>query len=82
MFNYNLALIVLKISILFNKKITKSAYNLVLKICPDFLKNLKMPKKIIGIIGTEGKTTTKKLLNDLELQLKMEMRINGNEQTN
>lgn len=26
--------------------------------------------------------TTKKLLNDLELQLKMEMRINGNEQTN
>lgn len=64
MFNYNLALIVLKISILFNKKITKSAYNLVLKICPDFLKNLKMPKKIIGIVGTEGKTTTKKLLND------------------
>lgn len=38
---------------------------LALKICPDFLKRMDMPKTIIGITGTNGKTTTANLVLDI-----------------
>lgn len=36
-----------------------------LKICPDFLKQMDKPKTIIGITGTNGKTTTANLILDI-----------------
>ena len=39
--------------------------NLALKICPDFAKHIDKPKTIIGITGTNGKTTTTNLIADL-----------------
>ena len=35
-----------------------------IKICPDFLKYIELPDKIIGVTGTNGKTTCSNLLND------------------
>jgi hypothetical protein len=36
-----------------------------LKICPDFLKMLQKPQTIIGVTGTNGKTTVANLTTDL-----------------
>ena len=36
-----------------------------LKLCPDFLKIVKKPKKIIGVTGTNGKTTICNLAIDM-----------------
>lgn len=36
-----------------------------LKICPDFLKRMDKPQTIIGITGTNGKTTTANMINDI-----------------
>ena len=38
---------------------------LALKICPDFLARMDMPKTIIGITGTNGKTTTANMVIDI-----------------
>ena len=38
---------------------------LALKICPDFLAYVNKPKQIIGITGTNGKTTTSNLVIDM-----------------
>ena len=38
---------------------------LALKICPDFLARMDMPKKILGITGTNGKTTTVNMVLDI-----------------
>lgn len=38
--------------------------NVALKICPDFLKYISMPKNIIGITGTNGKTTISNMVSD------------------
>ena len=35
------------------------------RLCPDFLARLEKPEKIIGITGTNGKTTISNLLADL-----------------
>ena len=35
-----------------------------LVICPDFLKYIAKPEKIIAITGTNGKTTVSNLLDD------------------
>ena len=35
-----------------------------IKICPEFLKYISKPEKIIGITGTDGKTTTTNLIID------------------
>ena len=37
---------------------------LALKICPSFLKIIKKPKTIIGVTGTNGKTTVTNLISD------------------
>ncbi len=36
-----------------------------LKLCPDFLKLLKKPQTIIGVTGTNGKTTVANLVTDI-----------------
>lgn len=36
-----------------------------LKICPDFFKRMDKPKTIIGVTGTNGKTTTANMIIDL-----------------
>ena len=38
---------------------------LALKICPDFLKYINKPSKIIAVTGTNGKTTVNNLINDM-----------------
>lgn len=39
--------------------------NLALKICPNFLGQVDKPKIIIGITGTNGKTTVSNMINDI-----------------
>jgi hypothetical protein len=38
---------------------------LALKICPDFLRHVAKPEKIIAVTGTNGKTTTNNILADV-----------------
>ena len=38
---------------------------LALKICPDFLGQIEKPKTIIGVTGTNGKTTVSNIINDV-----------------
>ena len=39
--------------------------NLALKICPDFIGQVEKPKTIIGVTGTNGKTTVSNMINDV-----------------
>lgn len=39
--------------------------NLALKICPNFLEQVEKPQTIIGVTGTNGKTTVSNMLNDI-----------------
>lgn len=39
--------------------------NIALKICPDFLDKIEKPKKIIGVTGTNGKTTVSNMIIDI-----------------
>ena len=39
--------------------------NLALKICPNFLEQIDKPKTIIGVTGTNGKTTVSNMINDV-----------------
>ncbi|MBQ7917061.1 MAG: DUF1727 domain-containing protein [Firmicutes bacterium] len=41
---------------------------LAMKICPDFLTQMDKPKTIIGITGTNGKTTTANMVNDILIE--------------
>lgn len=38
---------------------------LALRLCPDFLKHIKKPRRIIAVTGTNGKTTVSNLLCDI-----------------
>lgn len=65
---YYLSIIVCKIIDLIAKLIrgepTHKAGKIALKIYPDLLKRIEKPKKIVGITGTNGKTTVTNLVSD------------------
>lgn len=56
-----LAIIGLKLT---GHKGTNLPGELAIKICPDFLKYIEKPKKIVGITGTNGKTTVSNMVID------------------
>ena len=62
------ALLIAKLSIIALKITRHNGTNfpgiVAIKICPDFLKYIELPDKIIGVTGTNGTTTCSNLLND------------------
>ncbi len=65
---YGIALFLAKISVILLKITKHNGTNfpgeLAIKICPDFLKQIKKPKEIYMITGTVGKTTVSNMLSD------------------
>ena len=65
---YAIALIISKIIYLILKITGKGATvfpgRIAIKICPDFLKYVKKPPLIIGVTGTNGKTTVSNIIGD------------------
>lgn len=66
---YYIALIVSKLAYYMIKLIGKDGTyfpgKLAIKICPDFLKHVKKPNIIVGVTGTNGKTTVCNMLIDI-----------------
>ncbi len=66
---YILALIVSRCAYFMIKLIGKDGTyfpgKLAIKICPDFLKHIKKPKVIVGVTGTNGKTTVCNMIIDI-----------------
>ena len=62
------ALLIAKLSIIALKITRHNGTNfpgiVAIRICPNFLEYIELPDKIIGITGTNGKTTCSNLLND------------------
>lgn len=50
---------------LLKKRATNFPGSVVLTLCPDFLKHLEKPEKIIAVTGTNGKTTVSNMLLDI-----------------
>ena len=65
---YGAALLAAKLSVVALKVTRHNGTNfpgiVALKICPDFLRYVKKPKRIIAVTGTNGKTTTTNLIAD------------------
>ncbi|MBR0374456.1 MAG: DUF1727 domain-containing protein [Mogibacterium sp.] len=76
MIRFYLALWLAKLSIpalkLTGHNATDFPGSLALKICPDFLKYVRKPQRIIGVTGTNGKTTTANLTIDMLRRLGVE----------
>jgi len=68
-FKFYIALWVAKISgfllKILNRNGTYFPGKIAIKICPDFLGRLDKPKTIIGVTGTNGKTTVCNMINDI-----------------
>lgn len=68
-FRFYFALVCGKLTIRLLKLLKKRATNfpgsVVLTLCPDFLKYLEKPEKIIAVTGTNGKTTVSNMLLDI-----------------
>ena len=68
-FRFYLALILAKLSIpalkITGHNATDFPGKLALKVCPDFLKYVAKPEKIIAVTGTNGKTSTANLVIDM-----------------
>lgn len=80
-FRYGIALLAAKMSVLALKVTKHNGTNfpgiVALRICPDFLKYIHKPETIIGVTGTNGKTTVSNLLNDLLSKLGRKVLNNG-----
>ena len=50
---------------LLGRKGTYFAGKLAIKLCPDFIGRIGRPKTLIGVTGTNGKTTVSNMLNDV-----------------
>ncbi|MDO5559763.1 MAG: MurT ligase domain-containing protein [Oscillospiraceae bacterium] len=57
--------ITIKLLRLLKKNATNLPGSVVLTLCPDFLKYLELPEKIIAVTGTNGKTTVSNMLLDI-----------------
>jgi len=70
-----------KITIKLLKLMKKNATNLpgsvVLTLCPDFLKYLEKPEKIIAVTGTNGKTTVSNMLLDVITDMIVQITISA-----
>ncbi|MDD5922850.1 MAG: MurT ligase domain-containing protein [Eubacteriales bacterium] len=66
---FGFALVMAKLSVVALKVTRHNGTNfpgiVALKLCPDFLKYVNKPEMIIGITGTNGKTTTSNMVKDL-----------------
>lgn len=71
-FKFYIALWVAKIVAVALKILRRNATyfpgKIALTICPDFMGRLEKPKTIIGVTGTNGKTTTCNMINDILAQ--------------
>ena len=57
--------ITIKLLRLLKKNGTNFPGSVVLKICPDFLRYIDKPEKIIAVTGTNGKTTVSNMMLDI-----------------
>jgi UDP-N-acetylmuramyl tripeptide synthase len=68
-FRYYLALFVAQFTAfglkLFGKKATNMPGLCAINICPDFLARMHTPEKVLGITGTNGKTTVSNMIEDV-----------------
>ena len=75
-FRFYIALWAAKLSSVALKTLKRNATNfpgqLAIKICPDFIGRIDKPKTIIGVTGTNGKTTVCNMIEDV-------LRANGYE---
>ena len=80
-FKYYIALFTAKLSIpalrITGHKGTDFPGSVALKICPEFLKYIEKPKQVIGVTGTNGKTTISNLLTECLYKLGKEVLNNG-----
>ena len=78
---YGFALLAAKLSVAALKVTKHNATNfpgiVALKICPDFLKHISKPDTIIGITGTNGKTTISNLMKDILEEFGIKVLNNG-----
>ncbi len=66
---------------LVGKNATHVPGNKAVKICPDFLKQIDKPEYVIGITGTNGKTTVSNMVDDVLADTKLQFidnRFGGN----
>ena len=68
-FKFFVALYVAKVGRIILKLLRRNATffpgKVAIKICPDFLGRISKPKTIIGVTGTNGKTTTSYMLKKI-----------------
>ena len=66
---YYIAFYISKIAIVALKILRRNATympgKIAIKICPEFLKYIDKPEKIIAVTGTNGKTTVCNIINDI-----------------
>lgn len=78
---YKIALLMAKLSVIALKITKHNGTNfpgtVALKICPDFLKYVPKPDRIIAITGTNGKTTVSNMLNDILTKQGIKVLNNG-----
>ncbi len=64
-----IALFIAKISMKILKLLKKNATDfpgrIALKLCKDFIKQIQKPEIIIGVTGTNGKTTVSNFIDDI-----------------